>query len=100
MVAATNRERPVVARLRYASWVTSGTSGTAAAEANPSYVYLILKPTWSEFQKASHTTTERGKAELHIYNLKETSPPQNRSQAVVCVSTPRMYPQSGYFLVT
>ena len=27
------------------------------------------------------------------------SPPQSRSQAVVCVSTPRMYPQSGYFLV-
>ena len=28
-----------------------------------------------------------------------SSPPQCRSQAVVCVSTPRMYPQSGYFLV-
>ena len=27
------------------------------------------------------------------------SPPQRRSQAVVCVSTPRMYPRSGYFLV-
>ena len=27
------------------------------------------------------------------------SPPQFRSQAVVCVSTPRMYPRSGYFLV-
>ena len=27
------------------------------------------------------------------------SPPQIWSQAVVCVSTPRMYPQSGYFLV-
>ena len=27
------------------------------------------------------------------------SPPQCRSQAVVCVSTPRMYPRSGYFLV-
>ena len=27
------------------------------------------------------------------------SPPQSRSKAVVCVSTPRMYPRSGYFLV-
>ena len=27
------------------------------------------------------------------------SPPQSRSQAVVCVSTSRMYPRSGYFLV-
>ena len=27
------------------------------------------------------------------------SPPQIRSQAVMCVSTPRMYPRSGYFLV-
>ena len=27
------------------------------------------------------------------------SPPQSWSQAVVCVSTPRMYPRSGYFLV-
>ena len=27
-------------------------------------------------------------------------PPQCRSQAVVCVSTPRMYPRSGYFLVS
>ena len=28
-----------------------------------------------------------------------SSPPQCRSQAVVCVSTPRMYPRSGSFLV-
>ena len=27
-------------------------------------------------------------------------PHQSRSKAVVCVSTPRMYPRSGYFLVT
>ena len=48
---------------------------------------------------ASQTATERGEAELHIYNLKKTSPPQSQSQKVVCVSTARMYPQSGYFLV-
>ena len=31
--------------------------------------------------------------------VRVSSPPQSRSKAVVCVSTPRMYPQSGYFLV-
>ena len=28
-----------------------------------------------------------------------SSPPQNSTQAVLCVTTPRMYPQNGYFLV-
>ena len=46
-------------------------------EAKPSYVYSILKP-----------------------HFRVSSPPQNGSQAVVCVSTPRMYPRSGYFPVS
>ena len=54
----------------------SDLSQTAAAEAKLRYVYSILKP-------------------HGIYNLKETSPPQSQSQAVVCVSTPRMYPAAG-----
>ena len=45
-------------------------------KAKPSYVYLILKP-----------------------QFRVSSPPQSQSQAVVCVSTPRKYPRSGYFLV-
>ena len=28
-----------------------------------------------------------------------SSPPQSRSKAVVCASTPRMYPRSGFFLL-
>ena len=54
-----------------------------------------------------------GEAELHTLQDQErrsqatytktsfsvSSPLQCRSQAVVCVSTPRMYPRSGYFLV-
>ena len=44
-------------------------------------------------------SAERGEAELRIYNLKATLPPQNRSQAVVCVSTPRLHQCSGYCLV-
>ena len=39
-------------------------------EAKPSYVYSILKP-----------------------HFRVSSPPQSRSQAVVCVSTPRIYPR-------
>ena len=31
--------------------------------------------------------------------VRVSSPPKSRSKAVVCVSTPRMYPRSGYFLV-
>ena len=61
---------------------------------------LYLKTTWSEFQKPCQTAAAGGKFELRIYDLKKTSPTQSRSLAVVCVSTPRMYPRSGYFLVT
>ena len=56
----------------------------------------------------------RGEAELHTLQYQArwnqatyiktqfsvSSPLQCRSQAVVCVSTPTMYPRSGYFLVT
>ena len=104
----------------------SDPSQTAAAEAKPRYIYSILKPhgqssgkpgqtaatrgeaelhildfkiTWSEFQKPCQTAATQGKAMLGTYNLKKTSPPQSWSQTVVCVSTPRMYPRSRYFLV-
>ena len=60
---------------------------------------LNFKTTWSKFQKPCQTAVMRGEAELHTYNLKKISLPQSRSEAVVCVSTPRMYPRSGYFLV-
>ena len=58
-----------------------------------------IKTTCAQFQQPSPTAATRGEAELRIYNLKKISPPQSRSQAVVCVSTPRKYPRSGYFLV-
>ena len=73
---------------------------------------LNFKTIWSEFQKPGQIDATGGEAKLHIFdfkitwsaelnihNLKNTSPPQCRSKAVVCVSTPRMYPRSGYFLV-
>ena len=61
---------------------------------------MLLVQSKNIFQKTCRTAAMRGKAELCIYNLKKTSPPQSRSQAVVSVSTPRMYPRSGYFLVS
>ena len=50
---------------------------------------LHILDSWSDFQNT--IATKWSEAELRLYNLKETSPPQSRSQAVVCVSTPRMY---------
>ena len=98
-------------------------SQTAPAEAKPRSVYSI-KTTWSEFQMPSQADcSHRGEAKVRVFDFKTTfsefqipsqntlakakpryvfrvsSPPQSRSKAVVCVSTPRMYPRSGYFLV-
>ena len=36
---------------------------------------------------------------LFVSLMVETPEDEGQSQAVVCVSTPRMYPRSGYFLV-
>ena len=80
------------------------------SEAKPSYVYSILKSYGQSSRSLIRLLLQELKpscvdskitwsSELRIYNLKKTSPPQSRSQAVVCVSTPRMYPRSGYFLV-
>ena len=73
---------------------------TAAKRGEAELHILDFKTTWSEFQNPCQTAATRGEAELRIYILKETSPPQSGSQAVVCVSTPRKYPRSGYLLVT
>ena len=83
----------------YAFWVTLTPQSDRCCRGKAELRILNFKTTWSEFQRPCQTATERGEAELGIYNLKKTSPPQSRSQAVVCVSTPRMYPRSGYFLV-
>ena len=74
-------------------------SQTAAAEVKPRCVYSILKPHGQSFRRQirllpSKATPREFQTKTWVY-----SPPQSRSQAVVCVSTPRMYPRSGYFLV-
>ena len=84
---------------KYAFWVTLRPQSDSCRQGEAEVHIFDFKATWSEFQKASQTATEQGNAELGILNFKKTSSLQSRSHAVVCVSTPRMYPRSGYFLV-
>ena len=45
----------------------------------------------------------RGEVKLRVFKLKYfcvLSPPQFLLQVVMCLSTPRMYPRSGYLLVS
>ena len=64
---------------------------------------INYKTTWSEFQIPSPSSPAEAKLR-YVYSIlkphvRVPSPPQSQSQAVVCVSTPRKYPRSGYFLV-
>ena len=84
---------------KYAFWVTLRPQSNGCSQGEAKVHILDFKTTWLELKKPCQTFAVQGKAEQGIYNLKKTSPPQSQSQAVVCVSTPRMYPRSGYFLV-
>ena len=75
-------------------------SQTAPTEAKPSCVYSNLKPLGQSFKRPVRLLPCEAKPSYTCKILKKTSPHQSRSQAVVCVSTLRMYPRSGYFLVT
>ena len=82
----------------------SNKSCLACAQSEKYSFWFTLRPLGS---------MRRGEAELHTLQYQArwnqatyiktqfsvSSPLQCRSQAVVCVSTPRMYPRSGYFLV-
>ena len=92
----------------------SDPSCTAAEQGEAELRIFEFKTTWSEFQTPSQTTLAEAKPRC-VYSIlkphdqssryqvrilfRVSSPPQSRSKAVVCVSTPRMYPRSGYFLV-
>ena len=82
----------------------SDPSGITAAEAKPRWVYSILKPHRqnSRFQvRLLPPRRSRGAyTQFQNHMVRVTSPPQSWSKAVVCVSTPRMYPRSGNFLVS
>ena len=45
-----------------------------------------------------HNQVRRSQATYIKVHFSVSLPPQCQSQAVVCVSKPRMYPRSGYFL--
>ena len=83
---------------KYAFWITLRPQSDRCRRGEAEVRILDFKTTWSEFQKANQTATEQGNAE-RISNQNVCSPPQSRSQAVVCISTPRKYPRSGHFLV-
>ena len=101
--AKTDCSRRGEAEVRILNFKTSWSefqmpSQTAPAEAKPRCVYSILKP---------HGQSSRCQARLlpceakpsYVHTILKNIPPQSQSHAIVCVSTPRMYPHSGYFLV-
>ena len=84
---------------KYAFWSPTDPSQTAAAKAKLRYVYSISKPHGQSFKSPVRLLSCEAKPS-YVHTILKNIPPQSRSQAVVCVSTPRMYPRSGYFLVT
>ena len=81
---------------KYASWVNLTSQLDRCCRGEAEVRILDFKTIWSDFQMPSQITTDKAKLR---YMFRVSSPPQSRSKAVVCVSTPRMYPRSGYFLV-
>ena len=74
------------------------------SEAKPSYVYSILKPHSQSSRSQVRLVLSKAKPS-YVYSILKphgqssiTYP--SHSKAVVCVSTPRMYPRSGYFLIS
>ena len=91
-------KKPLIKVAWYVSWVKNMHPGLTLRpqwdrchQGEAEVRILNFKQTWSELHKVSQTTTEQ---ELYLAGK---SPSQWRSQAVVCFSTPRMYPQSKYF---
>ena len=53
--------------------------------------YSVMLWCWAKWSQATY---------IRLTHFRVSSPPWSWSQAVVCVSTPRKYPRSGYFLVS
>ena len=81
----------------------SDPSGTAAAEAKPRCVYSILKPHGQSSRcqvRLLLSKQSRGAyTQFENHMVRVSSPPQIWSKAVVCVSTPTVYPRCEYFIV-
>ena len=82
---------------KYAFWITLRPQSDRYRQGKAKVRILDFKTTWLELKKPSLTAAAQGEVEQHIYN--KILPTKSLSQAVLCVSTPRMYPCSGYFLV-
>ena len=82
---------------------TSHPIWTAAAEAKPRCIYSILKPhgqsSRCQVRLLLPKQSQGAYTQFENHMVRVSSLPQSLSKAVVCVSTPRMYPCSGYFLV-
>ena len=57
---------------KYAFWITLRPQSDRCRQGDAEVRIVNFKTTWSDFQKASQTATERGKAELHILDFKTT----------------------------
>ena len=57
---------------KYAFWVTLRPQSDHCHRGEAKVRVLDFKTTWSEFQKASQTATERSEAELRILDFKTT----------------------------
>ena len=78
----------------------SDPSQISVAEAKPRYIYLISKQHGQSKKCPVRLLLCKAKPSNGYAIFEKLSPPQSWSQVVVCVSTPRMYPRSGYLLVT
>ena len=69
------------------------------------YAFLVTLKPWGALDEEKlyiHYNIKGGEAKQAMNtktSISVSSPPQCWSQAIVCFSTPRMYPQGGYFLV-
>ena len=98
------KPRYVYSILKPHSQSSSGPVRPLLSEAKPSYILSILKPHSQSSKSPVRPLSREAKPScVHTILKKKPEkilPPQSQSQAVVCVSTPRMYPRSGYFLVS
>ena len=57
---------------KYAFWVTLRPKSDQCRQGKAKIRVINFKTTWSQFQMASQTATERGEAELRILDFKTT----------------------------
>ena len=79
--------------------VSEAQSDCWPCKAKPSYMYSILKPHGQSSKSPVRLLPTEAKLSYAYTILKNIISPELVPKVVVCDSTPRMYPLSGYFLV-